>query len=92
MQLGNSTAFGPQTAGVMHVYDVNAAPPLAELVKRAHASKLPALVDAAGELPPRSNLRDIIATGYTSVLVGQSTADAALTKMAQSCNSVLAQG
>ena len=26
-------AFGPKTAGVLHVYDVNAAPPLAELVK-----------------------------------------------------------
>ncbi len=56
-------AFGPKTAGVLHVYDVNAAPPLAELVKRAHAHNLPVLVDAAGELPPRSNLRDIIATG-----------------------------
>src|SRR5437867_8697475 len=45
-------AFGPKTAGVLHVYDVNAAPPLAELVKRAHARNLPVLVDAAGELPP----------------------------------------
>ena len=56
-------AFGPKTAGVLHVYDVNAAPPLAELVKRAHARKLPVLVDAAGELPPRGNLKAIIATG-----------------------------
>lgn len=56
-------AFGPKTAGVLHVYDVNAAPPLAALVKVAHARKLPVLVDAAGELPPRSNLKDIVATG-----------------------------
>lgn len=56
-------AFGPKTAGVLHVYDVNAAPPLAELVKTAHARNVLVLVDAAGELPPRSNLRDILATG-----------------------------
>lgn len=61
-------AFGPKTAGVLHVYDLNAAPPLAELVKRAHARNLPVLVDAAGELPPRSNLRDIIATGADLVV------------------------
>jgi len=47
--------FGPKTAGVLYVYDVNAQPPLAELVKRAHARNLPVLVDAAGEVPPRSN-------------------------------------
>jgi D-glucosaminate-6-phosphate ammonia-lyase len=61
-------AFGPKTAGVLHVYDVNAAPPLAELVKRAHACNLPVLVDAAGELPPRSNLQSIIATGADLVV------------------------
>jgi len=61
-------AFGPKTAGVLYVYDVNAAPPLAELVKRAHARGLPVLVDAAGELPPRANLRDIIATGVDLVV------------------------
>jgi L-seryl-tRNA(Ser) seleniumtransferase len=36
---------------------------LAELFEAAHARKLPVLVDAAGELPPRTNLRSIIATG-----------------------------
>src|SRR5208282_4895402 len=61
-------AFGPKTAGVLHVYDVYAAPPLAELVKRAHARGLPVLVDAAGELPPRANLRAIIATGADLVV------------------------
>ncbi len=61
-------AFGPKTAGVLHVYDVNAAPPLAELVKRAHACKLPVLVDAAGELPPRANLRHILSTGADLVV------------------------
>jgi L-seryl-tRNA(Ser) seleniumtransferase len=56
-------AFGPNTAGVFYVFDAHAQPPLAELVKCAHARGLPVLVDAAGELPPRSNLRDILATG-----------------------------
>jgi L-seryl-tRNA(Ser) seleniumtransferase len=57
------TAFGPQTAGVLYVHDAHARPPLRELVAAAHAHRLPVLVDAAGELPPRSNLKDILATG-----------------------------
>jgi D-glucosaminate-6-phosphate ammonia-lyase len=61
-------AFGPNTAGVLYVYDANAAPPLVELVKRAHAHGLPVLVDAAGELPPRANLRGIVATGADLVV------------------------
>jgi D-glucosaminate-6-phosphate ammonia-lyase len=56
-------AFNANTAGVFYVYDADGRPPLAEVVARAHARGLPVLVDAAGELPPRSNLRDIVATG-----------------------------
>jgi D-glucosaminate-6-phosphate ammonia-lyase len=56
-------AFGPKTAGVLYVYDNHAQPPLADLVARAHARRLPVLIDAAGELPPRANLRSIVATG-----------------------------
>lgn len=56
-------AFGPQTAGVLYTYDAQARPPLTELVRAAHARGLPVLVDAAGELPPRSNLQAIVATG-----------------------------
>jgi L-seryl-tRNA(Ser) seleniumtransferase len=56
-------AFGAQTAGVLYVYDPHSRPPLAEVVARAHARRLPVLVDAAGELPPRSNLRNILASG-----------------------------
>jgi D-glucosaminate-6-phosphate ammonia-lyase len=55
-------AFGPQTAGVLYVHDPQARPRLAEVVRVAHARGLPVLVDAAGELPPRSNLRDLLAT------------------------------
>ena len=61
-------AIGPQTAGVLYVYDPSARPPLAEVVARAHAHGLPVLVDAAGELPPRSNLRDLPATGADLVV------------------------
>jgi L-seryl-tRNA(Ser) seleniumtransferase len=56
-------AFGPNTAGVLYVHDPHSRPPLAEVVAVAHARGLPVLVDAAGELPPRANLRHLPATG-----------------------------
>lgn len=58
-----AAAFGLKTAGVFYVYGHDARPPLADVVAAAHACQLPVLVDAAGELPPRSNLKDILATG-----------------------------
>ena len=63
-----AAAFCPQTAGVLYVSDPQARPPLAEVVQRAHAHGLPVLVDAAGELPPRSHLRDFIAAGADLVV------------------------
>ncbi len=60
-------AFSPEVAGVFYVFDKAARPPLAEVVQRAHRHGLPVLVDAAGEVPPRSNLRDILATGVDLV-------------------------
>jgi L-seryl-tRNA(Ser) seleniumtransferase len=56
-------AFGPNTAGVVYVFSPTSQPPLAEVVERAHRYRLPVLVDAAGELPPRKNLTAIAATG-----------------------------
>jgi L-seryl-tRNA(Ser) seleniumtransferase len=56
-------AFGPRTAGVFYVYSPQSRPPLAEVVARTHARGLPVLVDAAGALPPRANLRGLSATG-----------------------------
>ncbi|MBT4514210.1 MAG: aminotransferase class V-fold PLP-dependent enzyme, partial [Chloroflexi bacterium] len=56
-------AFGPNTVGVLYVFTPDSEPPLAEVVARAHMHNLPVLVDAAAELPPRSNLIDIPATG-----------------------------
>jgi L-seryl-tRNA(Ser) seleniumtransferase len=61
-------AFGPKTAGVLYVYDARAQPPLTDLIARSHARGLPVLVDAAGELPPRANLRAIVASGADLVV------------------------
>lgn len=56
-------AIGPRTAGVLYVYSPDSRPDLAALVAACHARDVPVLVDAAGELPPRANLRAIIASG-----------------------------
>ena len=56
-------AFGTNTAGVLYVYSPTSSPPLEAVVAVAHRHELPVLVDAAGELPPRSNLRSIAAMG-----------------------------
>ncbi|HEX3726649.1 MAG TPA: aminotransferase class V-fold PLP-dependent enzyme [Pirellulales bacterium] len=56
-------AFGPRTAGVFYVFSPGCEPPLSEVVRCAHAHHLPVLVDAAGELPPRGNLKSIAAMG-----------------------------
>jgi L-seryl-tRNA(Ser) seleniumtransferase len=56
-------AIGARTAGVLYVYDAHARPPLADVVARAHARGVPVLVDAAGELPPRTNLKSMLACG-----------------------------
>jgi len=46
-----------------YVYDAADSRRSPEVVALAHARGLPVLVDAAGELPPRSNLRRILETG-----------------------------
>lgn len=56
-------AFGPNTAGVFYVQDRDARPTLEEVVAVTHVHGLPVLVDAAGELPPRANLKRLLATG-----------------------------
>ena len=56
-------AITENTAGIVYGFSPTSAPPLPDLVEVAHAHNLPILVDAAGELPPRSNLKDIAATG-----------------------------
>jgi seryl-tRNA(Sec) selenium transferase len=49
-------AIGERTAGILYVYTADSRPPLESVVALAHRNNLPVLVDAAGELPPRSNL------------------------------------
>ncbi len=56
-------AFGLNTAGVLYVYTTGARPPIEQVVACAHQHNLPVLVDAAGELPPRSNLLLASVTG-----------------------------
>jgi L-seryl-tRNA(Ser) seleniumtransferase len=62
-----AAAVTPQTAGIAYAADPNARPPLAEVVQVAHRHGLPVLVDAAGELPPVSNLRAFIDIGVDLV-------------------------
>ncbi|HKK93366.1 MAG TPA: aminotransferase class V-fold PLP-dependent enzyme, partial [Longimicrobiales bacterium] len=56
-------AIGERTIAVAYVAGAAASPPLEDFVRVAHAHDLPVLVDAAGELPPKENLRKFIATG-----------------------------
>lgn len=56
-------AITPQTAAVFYVASGNAQPPLTEVTRVAHAAGLPVLVDAAGQLPPASNLRRFLDEG-----------------------------
>jgi D-glucosaminate-6-phosphate ammonia-lyase len=56
-------AIGERTAGVFHVADRFARPPLSEVVAVAHAAGVPVIVDAAAQLPPQNNLRRFIHEG-----------------------------
>jgi L-seryl-tRNA(Ser) seleniumtransferase len=56
-------AITPNTAAVYYVANRQALPPLPEVVAVAHAAGVPVIVDAAGQLPPASNLQRFIAEG-----------------------------
>lgn len=56
------SAFNENTAGVVYVAGADSRPALADVVAVAHRRGLPVLVDAAGELPPRENLSQLIET------------------------------
>lgn len=56
-------AIGPETAGIFYVHSTDSRPALPDVVEVARRHDLPVLVDAAGELPPRENLRSILACG-----------------------------
>ena len=56
-------AITPHTAGITYVLSADSAPTLEAVVTVAQRHGLPVIVDAAGELPPRENLRRIPASG-----------------------------
>lgn len=56
-------AISDQTVGVLYVLDEHSQPPLADVVRVAHAHQLPVLVDAAAQLPPVHNLQQISDSG-----------------------------
>ncbi|MEC9095307.1 MAG: aminotransferase class V-fold PLP-dependent enzyme [Planctomycetota bacterium] len=56
-------AIHGNTAGILYVYSSESAPTLEEVVAVGHQHNIPVLVDAAGELPPPSNLKKLIASG-----------------------------
>ena len=58
-----ATAITQETAGILYVESPHSQPPLGAVVELAHEQKIPVLVDAAGELPPRENLKAIPASG-----------------------------
>jgi D-glucosaminate-6-phosphate ammonia-lyase len=55
--------IGPATAGILYVLTSDSQPPLEAVVAVARKHGIPVIVDAAGELPPRANLRNILAMG-----------------------------
>jgi D-glucosaminate-6-phosphate ammonia-lyase len=56
-------AITERTAGILYVFNRQSRPALVELVEVAQHHRLPVLVDAAGGLPPRSNLTALIDAG-----------------------------
>ncbi|MGX9963291.1 aminotransferase class V-fold PLP-dependent enzyme [Roseomonas sp. F4] len=58
-----AAAIGPGTAAVFWVAQSWSEPPLAEVVRVAHAAGVPVLVDAAAQLPPLAHLRGFVEAG-----------------------------
>jgi D-glucosaminate-6-phosphate ammonia-lyase len=56
-------AIGPHTAAICWLAQPASLPPLPEVARVAHEHNLPVLVDAAAQLPPRSNLRRFLDEG-----------------------------
>jgi L-seryl-tRNA(Ser) seleniumtransferase len=56
-------AIGERTAAVLYLAMPRQRPPLAEVVRVAHARGVPVLVDAASQLPPMDNLKRFVAAG-----------------------------
>ena len=61
-------ALGPKTAAVVFFLGVQTREDLAEIILEARSSGIAVIVDAAAQLPPRSNLRSILDMGATGVV------------------------
>jgi D-glucosaminate-6-phosphate ammonia-lyase len=61
-------AITPRTAGIFYVARPDSLPDLPQVVAVARKASLPVLVDAAAELPPKSNLRRFIEDGADLVV------------------------
>ena len=58
-----AAAINENTAAITYVAYAHSLPPLGEVVEVAHRAGVPVIVDAAGQLPPASNLQRFIAEG-----------------------------
>ncbi|QDT98743.1 aminotransferase class V-fold PLP-dependent enzyme [Gimesia aquarii] len=58
-----AAAITENAAGIVYVHAEDSQPALKDVVEVGHQHGIPVLVDAAGEVPPRSNLKAIAATG-----------------------------
>ena len=61
-------AINDRTAAICYVAYPHTEPPLHAVVEVAHAAGVPVLVDAAGQLPPASNLQRFVAAGADLVV------------------------
>lgn len=61
-------AIHEETAGVAYMQKPDSQPPLADVVEIAHDEGVPVLVDAAAELPPKTNLTRFIEEGADLVV------------------------
>ena len=60
-------AIGPNTAAIVFFFGAQPKEQLAEIVPEATARGVPVIVDAAAQLPPRSNLKEIAGLGPSLV-------------------------
>ena len=63
-----AAAIGPRTAAVVLFYGLQTGRDLAELSFAASEHGVPVIVDAAAQLPPRSNLTSLLARGASAVV------------------------
>ena len=56
-------AIDERTAAIAYVAQPHSQPPLERVIAEAHGRGVPVIVDAAGRLPPQSNLRAFVAAG-----------------------------